>query len=384
VVRNLRSGSQKVLLTGAAHARYVRSGHLVYVASGQLFAVPFDRSRLEVRGPAVPVVSRLTLLQPGGADYAVSLDGRLAYVDAIGSNRRSLVWVDRSGREERVPAPPRAYAQMRLSPDGTRAALYSADDDLDVWIWDFGQAALTRLTFDPGPDMYPVWSPEGRSIFIGSQRDGGIFNLWQLPADGSGAPQRLTTRPRTNGPHSVTADGKTLIFEEVWPGRSRDLMRLALDSREVTPLLQTPFEEISAQISPNNRWLAYATDATGRLEVHVRPFPNVDSGHWQVSFEGGREPLWTREGRELVYRTPDGGVMSVEVAADAPTWRATSPRTLLPKTYFGSGNPSTYGLTPDGERLLMIDDAPAGQAPLARIVVVQHWDQELTRLVRPQ
>jgi len=381
--RNLKTGAQKVVLRGASHARYVASGQLVYVASGQLFAAPFDARNGELRGAPQAIVHRLVTTQLGGGNYAAADNGTLVYVDSPGgttSGRRSLVWVDRAGREEPTEIPARAYSQVRLSPDGTRAALYSGDEDRDIWIWDFAKKALNRLTFDPGADMYPVWTPDGRSIIVGSQRDGGVFNLWRYPADGSGVPRRLTSRPRTNGPHSMTSDGKTVVFEEVWPQRGRDLMRLSLDSGEITPVLQTPFEEVCAQVSPNDRWLAYETDATGRREVHVRPFPNAEDGHWQVSLSGGRQPSWTRGGRELVYSTSDGAIMSVDVDPDAPSWSASAPKKLFQGRYVigDIGTFSSYGVSADGQRFLMIKDvAPDSIQAVPNVVVVQHWNSEL-------
>jgi len=157
-------------------------------------------------------------------------------------------------------------------------------------------------------------------------------------------------------------------------------MRLSLDSGEITPVLQTPFEEVCAQVSPNDRWLAYETDATGRREVHVRPFPNAEDGHWQVSLSGGRQPSWTRGGRELVYSTSDGAIMSVDVDPDAPSWSASAPKKLFQGRYVigDIGTFSSYGVSADGQRFLMIKDvAPDSIQAVPNVVVVQHWNSEL-------
>ena len=194
-VRDLRTGTQKVLLRGGSHGHYVASGHLVYVAAGTLRAIPFDPTRLETHGTAVPVLPRLVTTRTGAGDFAVAADGTLVYVDAPGSlaaNARTLVWVDRTGKEEPVAAPPRAYEHPRLSPDGTRVALSSRDQENDLWIWDLRRATLTRLTLDPGQDWFPVWTPDGRRIIFSSNR-GGQLNLWWQAADGTGAAERLTT-----------------------------------------------------------------------------------------------------------------------------------------------------------------------------------------------
>ena len=195
-VRDLRTGTQKVLLRGGSHGHYVASGHLVYVAAGTLRAIAFDLSRLETRGTSVPVLQRLATKESGTADFAVATDGTLVYVDApsgLAANARTLVWVDRSGKEEPIAAPPRAYMQPRVSPDGTRVAVSSLDQEEDLWIWDLGRAQLTRLTLDPGQDWHPVWTPDSRRIVFSSNRGGGQFNLWWQAADGTGDAERLTT-----------------------------------------------------------------------------------------------------------------------------------------------------------------------------------------------
>jgi serine/threonine-protein kinase len=355
---------------------------LIYTASGALLAVPFDLGRLETRGAPVPLIPALA----GVGDFAIGTDGTLVYADAPGGTvaSRSLVWVDRAGKEVPVGAPSRAYSQVRLSPDGTRVAAFSADEERDIWIWDLQQSKMARLTFDPDQDMYPVWTPDGRQIVYGSQREGvraGVFNLWRQPADGTGAPERLTKSDHTNGPHSFTPDG-SLIFEEIVPQMGRDLMRITLDSRRITPLVQSKFQEVDGQVSPNGRWLAYETDVTGRAEIHVRPYPNADTGHWQVSFDGGREPLWARSGKELFYRTSDRGVVRVEVDPSGTTWNPGPPTKLFDGPYFGGGGFWGYDVSPDAQRFLLIkqSNVTATSAPPS-IVVVQHWDEELKRLV---
>ena len=167
-VRDLRTGTNKVL-AARRESRVLRrqTGHLVYVAAGTLRAIPFDLTRLETHGTAVPVLPRLATTPTGAGNFAVATDGTLVYVDVPGSlaaNGHTIVWVDRTGKEEPVAAPPRAYELPRLSPDGTRMALSIADQEDDLWIWDLGRATLTRLTLDPGQDWFPVWTPDGRRI----------------------------------------------------------------------------------------------------------------------------------------------------------------------------------------------------------------------------
>ena len=293
-----------MLLRGGSHGHYVASGlgspkraereggHLVYVAAGTLRAIPFDPTRLETHGTAVPVLPRLATKDTGTGDFAVAADGTLVYVDAPGglaaANARTLVWVDRSGKEEPVAAPPRTYLHPRLSPDGTRVALSSLDEENDLWIWDLRRATLTRLTLDPGQDWFPVWTPDGRRIIFSSNR-GGQFNLWWQAADGTGAAERLTTSSHVQFVTGITPDGTAVVFNEQTPTMGNDLLQLALDgTRRVTPLLQTKFDERNGIVSPDGRWLAYESNSSGSFEIYVRPFPNVGGGQWQVSTAGGR------------------------------------------------------------------------------------------------
>jgi serine/threonine-protein kinase len=387
-VRDLRTGTQKVLLRGGSHGHYVASGHLVYVAAGTLRAISFDPTRLETHGTAVPVLPRLVTKQTGTADFALASDGTLVYVDAPGSlaaNARTLVWVDRTGKEEPVGAPPRTYLHPRLSPDGTRIVFFSLDQENDLWIWDLGRARLTRLTLDPGQDWFPVWTPDGRRIVFSSNR-GGQFNLWWQAADGTGTAERLTTSSHVQFVTGITPDGTAVVFNEATPTMGFDLLQLALDgTRGVTPLLQTTFDERSGTVSPDGRWLAYESNSSGPTEIYIRPFPNVGGGQWQVSTAGGRAPLWARNGKELFYVGADGTLLRVPVEASGATWNNGTPMKLLDARYYTAGGASggrTYDVSPDGQRFLMIKapGSDVGAVPPA-LIVVQHWDEELKRLV---
>ena len=397
-VRDLRTGILKVLLRGGSHGRYVASGvgspkradreggYLVYVASGTLRAIPFDPTRLETPGTAVPVLPRLATTSDGAGDFAVAADGTLVYVDAPGSlaaNARTLVWVDRTGKEEPVGAPPRAYQHPRLSPDGTRVALASTDQENDLWIWDLRRAGLTRLTLDPGQDFFPVWTPDGRRIIFSSNR-GGAPNLWWQAADGTGAAEQLTTSGNPQLVTGITPDGAAALFYGVTPTMGRDLLQLALDgTHRVTPLLQTKFDELNGIVSPDGRWLAYESNSSGTFEIYVQPFPNGGGGQRQVSTAGGRQPLWARSGKDLFYVGAEGTLLRVSVEASGATWNNGTPTKLLEGRYFSSGSAGrTYDVSPDGQRFLMIK-APGidPSAPPPALIVVQHWTEELKRLV---
>jgi serine/threonine-protein kinase len=445
-VLDLATGAQTTLVRGGSHAHYVASGHLVYAVGGSLRAVAFDLSRLAVRGTPAPVLPRLMTTTVGAADFVVAEDGTLVYVDAPAgrARTRTLVWVDRQGREEPLAAPPRPYQHPRVSPDGNRIVVVSADQEQDLWRWDLPRGPLTRLTFEPGIDADPVWTPDGRRLVFASQGTDGSWNLFWQGAEGAGVGERLTDSGTTQIPTGMTPDGRQVVFYEVTASRGRDLKLLALGGdrssslrrsapstgseplrglsraddrasqgeiegrqaeprpepgreaggfghsepvgpRRMVPLLETRFDERNGVISPDGRWLAYESDSSGQFEVYVRPFPNVEEGQWQVSTAGGEHPLWARSGRELFYVAPDGALMAVRADTRGARWQASTPTKLLEGRYVVGGAGILgrhYDASPDGQRFLLIKQAGADTAAAPpQIVIVQNWFEELKRLV---
>jgi eukaryotic-like serine/threonine-protein kinase len=393
VVQSLDDGVPRVVVEKGADARYVPTGHLLYVLGDTLFAVPFDVTRLAVTGGSVSLVEDLARSPDGIISYfSVSNDGDLTYVprDAIGGFQRTLVWVDRQRREAPINAPPRAYVHPRLSPDGTRIALDIRDQENDIWIWSLARETLSRLTFGPAWDADPLWTaPDGQTVIFGS---GGSIafgerNLFRRKADGTGAVDQLTYDTAAVA-KAVTPDGKALVFIEFkksGPGAAREqgeLMLLPLVGEQPPePLMQTTFSETEAELSPGGRWLAYQSNESGQAEVYVRPFPNVASGKTQVSRSGGTMPLWAQNGRELFYLSM-GALMSVPVTTGS-TFTFGNPSKLFDFEYFRRAAGRTYDASPDGQRFVMIkQSAAAGEPPpAARIVLIQNWFEELKRRV---
>ena len=350
----------KILVRGGSHAHYVPTGHLVYGASGALLAVPFDLERLEVVGTPVAVLEGVMTKRFGVANFSFSGDGTLVYVPASAQAGRTLKWVNRDGREELVTAEPRAYAYPRISPDGDRVALTVEDRERDIWVWDFARRTLTNLTFGEATERYPAWTPDGRRIAFTSDREGS-FNLFWKAADGTGPVERLTTSLNRHYEPSVSPDGTRLVFREQGGPTSQDIVMLSLDEgREVRPLLQTTFNELNGETSPDGRWLAYTSNESGRFEVYVRPFPNVDDARWQVSGDGGTQPLWSRSGRELFYLRATGVLTSVRVAEGSEfTYENTDLSVATPYGDLAGGTFAgrSYDVAPDGQRFLMITRA---------------------------
>jgi len=408
-VLDLATRGQKILVRGGSHARYVPTGHLVYGVAGTLWAVAFDLKRLEVVGTPVPVLEQVMTGELGGINMSLSGDGTLVYVPGGREGQRTLVWVDRQGREEPLKAPPRDYRIARLSPDGTRVALdVIVGGDRDIWVWDFAAETLTRLTFDPRPDSHPVWTPDGQRVVFRSARAGRDNLFWQA-ADGTGAVERLTESPNVHFPTAFSPDGTQLVFrEETATPTGADVMVLALDggrpaaqppsqrvggpgrssTSSVQPLVQTPFQELNGEISPDGRWVAYQSDESGQQEIYVRPFPDTDRGRWQISTGGGEQPLWARSGKELFYlgQRASGRVTVMSASVESgPTFRAGNPRRVFEgrDIVTASSSNRVYDVSPDGQRFLMIKEGvgsnETGTPP--SIVVVQNWTEELKRLV---
>jgi serine/threonine-protein kinase len=397
-VRSLETGEQTTVLRNGVDARYVPTGHLVYFDAGTLLAVPFDLRRLAVNGAPVPVAE--TIASSSFADraliaghFAISQSGTLAYISGLNvSETRTMVWVDRSGREEPLAAGERAFAVPRLSPDGGRIALTLNDQDRDIWIWDIGRKHLGRLTSDSAPERNSLWTPDGKRIAFGSTR-GGEAGIWWQAADGSGVPERLAGFPRdrfTNlVPTTISPDGSRLVASAIGTGASAqaDLWALNLTGDpQPAALLQTEFAERNAEISPNGQWLAYESFENDRVEIWVRPFPDVNGGKWPVSNGVGSQPLWARNGKELFFIDASGALMSVAVEGQSHPVFGTAAK-VLNKSYVWSIPTFAgrqYDISPDGQRFLMFKGRSNESSTVGSVTIVQNWFEELKRLVPVQ
>ena len=398
-VLDLKTGQRKTLIRGGSYAEYVapstgsgQAGYLVYAVAGTLRAVRFDPVKLEVLGDPVPIVDQVTMMPTGAAQFRLSKSGGLVYVPGglnSGGLVESLVWVDRRGHEEMIPSPVRSYAYPRLSPDGTRLAVNTLDQENDIWIWDFSRKTLTRLTFDPATDFSPIWAPDGHRIVFASAR-GGVPNLFWRAADGTGADERLTTSPNVQWPSAFSPDGKILVVQENGGGTTgNDIRVLRLvegpappGKLQTEPLIQSAFSDYAGEISPDGRWIAYYSNESGSNEVYVRPFPNVQGGRWQISTGGGTRPAWSRKGGELFYLDTNLSMMSVPVQTTS-TFTAGNPTKLFEGKWYVGQPGRTYDVSADGQRFLMIKDAAGGNqtAPSANINVVLNWTEELRQRV---
>ena len=397
-VLDLRSPSRshKVLIRGGSDARYVRTGHLVYFADGSLRAVRFDLDRLEIIGSAIPVLASLATVAGNSGDFDVAPNGTLVYVpqEEGASTARTMTWVDRQGKEEAVPAEPRAFLYPRISPEGTRVALDIREEDNDIWVWDLTRRTFIPITRDPGLDRAPVWSADGRFIFYSGAADG-VASVFRQRADGNGTPEQLTKPDAPQFPVSLSPQGTHLVLNQGTGGpNNHDVMMLALGApgagaasiRQAEEVVKTPVGEGNGSISPEGRWLAYQSNQSGDWEIYVQPFADRNGARSTVSTSGGMQPRWSPDGRELYYLSPRSEMVRVPVAAGA-SWSPGTPEVLFDaRPYFlGSilGSPYfMYDVAKDG-RFLMIKPAAGSKTrdATANLVVTLNWFEELKRLV---
>jgi len=387
-VHPIGAGQRRNLIQGQGNPmpRYAPSGHLIYAQGGNLMAVPFDLDRLQVAGDGVPVVQGVLQSRnfPGAAQYSVSATGSLVYVPgnlaAIASIQSRLVWVSRSGTEHPLAASLGEYDSPRLSPDGRRVAVGVSDDrgGGQISLYDLARDTLTRLTFEGILNAIPVWTPDGKHVaFLSSKEGSNVF--WQL-ADGSGGLERLTNDSRVDVPFSWSPDGQLLAFVAVG-STGGSIFVLRMSDRKAQPFLQAKAFLDAPQFSPDGRWLAYVSDESGHREVYVQPYPGP-GGKWQISTEGGTEPQWNHNGRELFYRVGDK-MMAVDISTQ-PGFDAGKPRQLFERHYLmnGSGQASAnYDVSADGQQFLMLKPIEQEKAAPTQINVVLNWTEELKRLV---
>ena len=387
-VMSLATRDQKTLVRGGTFGRYVASGHLVYVNSGTLFAVPFDLDTLVVRGAPVPVLDQVAYSQVyGAAQIDVSWNGALVYRNGgVGNGRRVTVqWLDGSGKSEPLLTKPGDYSRPHFSPDGQRLALEVREgSSFDTWVYDWRRDTLTRLTFGAGGlALNPVWSPDGRFIIFG-----GNEALFWTRSDGAGMHQPLVQTKNISAPFSFTPDGKRLAWNQAGDG-GYDLWTatISYDSGGLRagtpePFLKTSFDERTPVFSPDGRWVAYTSNESGIYQVYVRAFPDR-GGKWQISNEGGAYPVWARNAPEFFFRSPDNHIMMATYTSTADSFVADKPKVWSEKHIadFGTIGTNTYDVAPDGKRIaaLMPIEGPAAQQAISHVIFLLNFSDELRR-----
>ena len=380
-VWNLETGEARTLVDEGMNARY-GGGYLVFARPGALFAAPFDVQRLQVTGATVPVLDAVAPTTLGAAQFSLSRDGNLVYVSgAYPDIDRTLVWVNRAGAVQVLPAPPRPFQDPRVSPDGRRllVEIYLGTKG-DLWAYEFDRGTLSRVTFEGFENETPVWMPDSARVAFSSSRAGVQRALfWKAIAE-SGGDKQLVAGDHHMHLSSASADGHFLALTEYDPVTQGDIWVLPLSgTHQAQPFLRTSFHEWGAVFSPDTHWLAYVSNESGRDEIYIQAFPGPGQKH-QISAEGGREPVWPPKGRELFYRN-GRKMMAVSITTE-PTFILGKPHELF-EGAFESGLPlghTNYDASPDGQRFVMIQARQ--QAFAARRVNVRlDWLQELQHRV---
>ena len=386
IAQSLKTGQRKVLIENGADARYVTTGHLLYLRAGTLMAVPFDLQRLEVTGASVGVVANVmqaARIQPlqidsGAGQFAVSGSGSLAYVTGgvFTQDRWSLVWVDRAGKVEPLNLPAGAYLAPRLSPDGKRIAYGTSTEDWDIWTYEISRGIANRLSMKEEQSV-PVWTPDGGGLVFMSGFSATVGGaIFTRNADGSGNPERLAAT--VNGyPGSWTPDGKLIFIDkgDVWLW-SPD------DKGEPRALVTSPEDDSQPEVSPDGKWLAYAAGrqlVRGR-QIYVQSYL-APGRREQVA--GGGSPRWRNDGRELYYvqNASEDGPLKIQVMAvpvtTTPTLTIGTSKVLFEGPFRIDGPFRGYDVTPDGQRFLMVRAVEQPPARITHMVLVQNWVEEL-------
>jgi serine/threonine-protein kinase len=382
-VLSLKDRSRKTVARGGTAPRYLPSGHLIYSNRNSVFALPFDLERREPRGAAVPVLTDVAYDPAAGIPQMdVSRDGTVVYRRSVpgAAGKASLTWFDAAGTPQPLRAPTMSYASTpRVSPNGKRVATtVSEGTNQDIRIYDIERDSMTRLTFGTQTFVSAIWSPDGRYIIAGSIGSG----LFWVRADGSGQPQPLVANRKISFPHSITADGKRLVYYEI--GGPPQIWTVPLDLgdgiKAGTPerFMTTESADAAAAFSPDGRWLAYESNESGRQEIYVRPFPVPASGggKWQLSNNGGTWPIWSAKTREILYRSGNQ-VLAVRYMATGDSFSPEKPRVLATTPGAAPG----FDVAPDGRLLMMMPTIADGSKTDHTLMFLQNFFDELRRRV---
>jgi serine/threonine-protein kinase len=377
----LPAGKPQALMRGI-YARYSPSGHLLVVtADGKLLAVPFDPAKLAVTGPPIALVEGLRS-NPFAVDLALSTNGTLAYTSGGSAPLLRAFWVTREGVGTPVDStwdPQGTINSLALSPNGEALAVGLARDGKeDIWVKQLPRGPFSRITFGDTAHVRPSWSSDGRSVVFITDRSGTAGG--GLPAmkraDGTGAAQLLLSSPYNFGQTFESRDGRWLVLRRVItePGNG-DILAVRTGDTALVPLLTTGAREISPSLSPDGRWLAYASNESGTSEIYVRPFPDVASARWQISLTGGTEPLWAHSGRELFYLNGRGEMVTAEVKP-GPVFQIGQQRVLFSAApYLNVGAYQSYNVSPDDRRFVM--EREGGLAQGSELILAENWFEEL-------
>jgi len=377
----LPGGTPRPLVKGI-YAHYARSGHLLVVTGdGKLLAVPFDPKKMVVTGAPVAVLDGMLRSGPFELNLAVSANGTLVYTSGGSTATNSTWWVNRDGSGTPIDTSwhvQGSITSVALSPNAKSLAVTVLRGAAqDVWVKQLPTGPFSRLTFGDTAHFRGEWTGDGRSVVYIADLGSGAGDAVLRRADGTGAPQVLVhAKGTTFGQVVPTKDGRWLVLRRsTAEAGGGDLYAVKMGDTAMVPLVTGPARELSPAVSPDGRWLAYSSDESGAAEIYVRPFPDVATARWQVSANGGINPVWARNGQELFYINGRGEMASVALKPGA-TFSPGDPRALFSVSQFTvNGNAGVFDVSPDGKRFLMV--RPVAGLGETELVVVQNWFEEL-------
>jgi len=379
-VGTLDSKERKLLLNADSSVAYAPPGFLLFLRERTLMAQSFDANKLQLTGEPFPIAEQVgSNAVTGRVFFSVSETGVLSFLSSSSPNTQ-LAWFDRGGKQVALVGMPAVDAALRLSPDEKRLAVSRLDTQAasaDIWLIDLARNTPSRFTFDPANEGNSIWSPDGGRLVFFSNRDG-VNNLYQRLSSGVGNDEVLLKSAESKVPFDWSPDGKFILYGVLSPKSAGDLWLLPLfGDQKPTPFIQTEFSEGQGRFSPDGRWVAYISNESGSFQVYVQNFPS-SGGKWQVSTNGGAQPQWRRDGKELFYLAPDRKIMAVETNGTGQMFVAGTPKplfdarinTIFPGTAY-------YAVTGDGQRFVV--NTLVGEAAPAPFTIVMNWTAGLKR-----
>jgi len=371
------SKSTRELLPCDSRVQYVPPGYLLFSRGGTLVAQRFDAGAGKVKGDPIPIAEQVLTNAVGGADFSASETGVLTYATRSGLLGR-VVALDRAGRQLGALSGDLDVLHPALSPDGKRLAVRLRDiqkGTRDIWVIDLARRVSSRLTFGARNENYPIWSPDGsRVLFYSDAPD--AQGLCAQPASGAGRSELILPGTGELVASDWSRDGRFVVYEKAAEQNRQDVWVLTMSEKKAEPFLTGPYDESQPHISPDGRWLAYTSDESGRQEVYVQSFP-TPGGKWQVSTQGGSDPVWRADGRELYYLASDQRIMTMPVAAST-TFDVVVPEPLFPVRVLQPVGPRNhYGVTSDGQTFYVVAPLQGGSVGTTSVVV--NWAAGLGR-----
>jgi len=379
-VADLDSEMDERLIAANSQPVYAQPGHILFLREGSLFAQRFDAGSRKIIGESVLLAGQIGQNQAFSyGAFSASATGMLIYRSG-GSEGKTQTWIDRTGRTLGVVGPTGEMIDPEISPDEKRVAIAYGDaskNGMDIWLLDVARGTSSRFSFGPSNDYNPIWSGDGSRIYFVS-REKAHDDIYQKPASGAGEQELTFASEEDKSLEDVSRDGRFLaysIFRSA--GTGSDLFVLPLEGeRKPTPLLIAPHNEGFARFSPDGRFIAYVSDETGKEEVYVLTFP-APTGKWQISTNGGVQPRWRNDGREIYYLAPNSRIMAVPVKAAGAVFEAGMPADLFETGLVGIGVRNHYAVSTDGQRFLVGIRAGGENPP--PVTFVLNWAAELKK-----